>query len=131
MLWASNIVEVDAENREIMPFLLDNRAEMECSLSLNFHQIPQYILPMRTVIYIPTISFWSFSRQIQINSVSSDEVSDDDEGPPDLIGDSDDDYSDSVLSCNMTITSMDSSDGSVGNFYDDDDAITDFEPTMS
>ncbi len=103
--------------------------------NMNFQEMPQYISPICTFIYMQSISLSSFPRQIQMNPVSSDEASDD-EGPPDLIGDSDDEESDSFLSCNMTIASnrpsIESSDGSVDDFFgNNDESIAEFDPTMS
>jgi hypothetical protein len=111
---------VEEWNREMMSVSFNRRAEVE-SLDLNFHETAQCILPIRTFIYLPPIFLSYISRQNRMNPVSSDEASDDDEGPPDLIGDSDDDDSDSSLSCNSTLASMESSNGSMGNISDDDD----------
>jgi hypothetical protein len=127
----SNYNEFDVENRGLLS--LYHGAEMESlrSYNMNFQEMPQYISPIFTVIYMQSMSLSSSSRQIQMNPISSDEASDD-EGPPDLIGDSDDEDSDSFLSCNMTFASIKPSDGSVDDFFDDDDEyIAEFDPTMS
>ncbi len=108
---------VEEWNRGMLPISFNRRAELT---NLNFQETAQCILPIRTFIYLPPIFLSFISRQNQTNPVSTDEASDDEDGPPDLIGDSDDGNSDSSLSCNSTIASMESSDESFDNFSDND-----------
>ena len=110
---------VDEWNREMMSASFNRSAEL-ISLDMNFQDTARCMLPIRTFIYLPPIFLSYISRQTQTIPVFADEGSDDDEGPPELIGDSDDDDSDSSLSCNSTIASIYLSDEFVDNFSDND-----------
>ncbi len=90
---------------------------------LNFDETAPCTLPIRTVIYLPATFRTYISRQNDLYPVSTEAVSDEDEAPPDLIADSDDDGSDSSLSCNSTIASMMSFHESdhIGSDDDEDD----------
>jgi hypothetical protein len=100
--------------REMMPVSF-HRVEVAI---IHFHDMARSISPVRTLLYVPPTFLSYISRQNQANPVSTEDDSDD-EGPPDLVGDSDED-SDSTYSCNSTIAAMLSLSGSIDSLSDSD-----------